>query len=254
LIQIRLSESTAVLALLIADALMKCGETARASFWYGTARMAADDTHNMQLRALVRAQQAMLPYYFGRVERAVRLAQTAQQIAIGLPCDAVALAAAAEARGLARLGDRDGAEAALARARAMAEKIDRPSDEAFRFNDKRLLLYASGTLTCLGETARARDAQRQALDLHAASPHTGAVIDPALVELDAAACDASDGAVDDACGRAVHTITSLPEEHRTKIILARATAIAPALPPRHQMHRAVGNLLELIAATAQSSA
>ena len=66
--------------------------------------MAADDTHNPKLRALVRAQEAMLPYYFGRVQRAVELARTAQQLAPGLPSDAVALAAAAEARGLARLG------------------------------------------------------------------------------------------------------------------------------------------------------
>lgn len=54
-VQARLSEVTAVLGLLSADALMKLGEVSRARYWYGTARLAADDTMNVELRARVRA-------------------------------------------------------------------------------------------------------------------------------------------------------------------------------------------------------
>lgn len=251
LAQGRLSESAAVLALLIADALMKFGEISRATYWYGTARMAADDTTNLELRALVRAQEAMLPYYYGRLERTVELARAAQLIAPARPCDATALAAAAEARALARLSDRAGAETALARAWDLVNAHERPStDEAFQFNDKRLLMYASGTLTYLGDTTRARDIQRQALDCYRTDPEL--VIDPALIQLDAAVCHALDGTVDDACGLAVHTISELPAQHRTRIVLARAAAVAHAIPARHKDHRAVTSLRELVAASAEA--
>lgn len=66
-------------------------------------------------------------------------------------------------------------------------------------------------------------------------------------------CDALDGAVDDACDRAGQTITALPDEHRTKIVLARAADITSAIPSCHQSHRAVTTLHELLADTAESS-
>src|SRR5690606_23649514 len=66
--QARLSEMTAMLATLIADSLMKLGEVLEAQAWYGTARTAADDSGNRLLRSRVRAQAAMLPYYYGPIE------------------------------------------------------------------------------------------------------------------------------------------------------------------------------------------
>lgn len=159
-IQARLSEITAVLGLLIADALMKLGQIERADYWYGTARLAADDTGNRRLRARVRAQHAMLPYYYGSPEQAVLLARAAQAQLPETADDATALAAAAEARALARLGDADGAEQALNRARRQIDELGAAvTDEAFRFSEKRLLLYQSGTLTNLGRTTR-RGARR----------------------------------------------------------------------------------------------
>ncbi|WP_148310084.1 hypothetical protein [Nocardia otitidiscaviarum] len=115
-VQARLSEQSAVLGLLTADALMKLGEIDRASYWFGTARLAADDTPNLRLRARVRAQHAMLPYYYGDVATSVSLARKAQAILSDTTSDEAALAAAAEARALARLGDRQGAELAMNKA------------------------------------------------------------------------------------------------------------------------------------------
>ncbi|MFE9745925.1 multiprotein-bridging factor 1 family protein [Saccharothrix saharensis] len=114
-VQARLSEATAVLGLLSADALMKLGEIGRARYWYGTARLAADDTANPRLQAQVRAQEAMLPYYYGQVAQTVVLARAAQALVPRIVCSAVALACAAEGRALARLGDREGAERAIRR-------------------------------------------------------------------------------------------------------------------------------------------
>jgi hypothetical protein len=81
---------------------MKLGRIADSRAWYGTARMAADDSGNRELRARVRAQEAMLPYYYGDPEDAIRLARDAQDILGDLPRAAGALAAAAEARALVR--------------------------------------------------------------------------------------------------------------------------------------------------------
>jgi hypothetical protein len=160
----------------------------------------------------------------------------------GTPCDATALAAAAEARALARLGDVDGAEAAMATAERYVEATDdtgvpAASDAAFRFNHKRLLLYLSGTLTYMGQTARARRVQEEALRQYGADP--ALVIDPALIRLDQAVGEAGDGQVDDACQLAIDVVTTLPAEHRTRIVLTRATDVVRVLPEaRRQLPRA----------------
>lgn len=241
---VRLSESTAILAVLIADSLMKLGEISRASYWYNTARTAADDSRDNQLRALVRAQEAMLPYYFGRIERAVDLARSARELSQA-PNDTAALATAAEARGLAILGDQYGARSAMSAAWDMVESFDPPpADRAFQFDAKRLMLYASSTFTHLGDTSHARDVQRQALDKY--DPIEGSVIDPALIRLDAAVCAGLDGDIDEACGIVSDTVATLPEAHRTEIVFAKAKAVVPAIAPRHRSHRSVQELQDLL--------
>ncbi|NGY61250.1 helix-turn-helix transcriptional regulator [Lentzea sp. NEAU-D13] len=245
-VQERLSTATAVLGLLSADALMKLGEIDRARYWYGTARLAADDTTNGRLRAQVRAQETMLPYYYGRLQRTVSLAQEAQALAADTVCGASALAAAAEGRALARLGDVEGAERAMATAQRLVDRLDEPTtDAAFEFNDKRLLLYLSGTLTYLGEFDRARHVQQEALERYRSDPTL--VIDPALIKLDQAVGEAIDGDIDDACTLAVGTLLDLPADHRTRIVLKRATDVVQAIPTQRWERPAVSELRELVA-------
>jgi tetratricopeptide (TPR) repeat protein len=112
-VQGRLSEMTALLAVLIADALMKLGRLDKARSWYDTAQSAADDSGKSDLRARVRAQRAMLPYYYGPLEEAVAFAHEARLISRARPAATGAFAAAAEARARARLGDTAGAEEAI---------------------------------------------------------------------------------------------------------------------------------------------
>jgi tetratricopeptide (TPR) repeat protein len=211
--------------------------------------MAADDTANLRLRARVRAQHAMLPYYYGNPEQAVLLARAAQAQLPGTADDSTALAAAAEARALARLGDVDGADLAMARAvQRTGELGDAAGDEAFRFGEKRLLLYQSGVLTNLGRTEAARRVQERALVLYRNSPDV--LVDPALIELDAAIGYALDGAVDQACELAVQVLTTLPPEHRTTIVLTRAAAVVDAIPQDGRGARAVDELRQLMVAGA----
>lgn len=220
-IQCRLSRVAAVLAVLSADALMKLGDVRQARAWFGTAKTAADDTCDPELRALVRAQEAMLPYYYGDLAETVHLAREAQALTRAAPCPPAALAAAAEGRALARLGDRDGAEAALARAQRLFSKIkDKGTGLAFDFTEQRLYLYLSGAHAYLPDHRRAEAMHRTALAL--CPSHDPGGIDPALVRLDRATSLARNNRPQDACELAGQTILDLPPEQRTSIVFVRA--------------------------------
>ncbi|MEV4333602.1 helix-turn-helix transcriptional regulator [Streptomyces sp. NPDC049597] len=243
-VQVRLSELTAMLATLVADALMKLGELDRSQAWYGTARHAADDSGNTELRARVRAQAAMLPFYYGPLSAAVALSRDARMICRGRPTATGAFAAAAEARALAKLGDSEGAEAALRYAAEMFEQVgSRGEDDAFSFPERRFLLYRSGTLTALGRTVEARKAQAQALALYPAE--TG--IDPTLLSLEAAICLALEHSPAEACELAGTVFLRVVPAHRTPIVEERARDVIQALPAAVRGSRAARELHEILA-------
>ncbi|GGO88891.1 hypothetical protein GCM10012280_30760 [Wenjunlia tyrosinilytica] len=242
-VQTRLSEMTALLATLVADALMKLGKLRQSRAWYATATTAADDSGNVELRARVRAQAAMLPYYYGLLESAVTLAREARLICRNRPTATSVLAAAAEARALARLGDAKGAEHAIHRARSDFEHCDQGADDdAFAFPERRLLLYLSGTYTYLGRNRQARQVQRQALGLY---PDEGG-IDPALLRLEEAICLAQDRSLTEACQLAAVTYLEVPEQHRTPILGARARHVISVLPPAMRSARAARELGQVL--------
>ncbi|WP_331733416.1 XRE family transcriptional regulator (plasmid) [Embleya sp. NBC_00888] len=246
-VQVRLSELTAMLATLVADALMKLGDLVRSQGWYGTARNAADDSGNTELRARVRAQAAMLPFYYGPLEAAVALSREARMICRARPTPTGAFAAAAEARARARLGDAEGAQAALRHAEESFERTGPAGGdhEAFGFPLRRLLLYKSGTLTALGHTRPARRVQEQALALYPGADATG--IDPTLLSFEAAICLARENDPTEACALAGATLLGVAGDHRTPIVEERARDVIATLPPRVRAGRAVRELREIIA-------
>ncbi|MFE0673478.1 XRE family transcriptional regulator [Streptomyces sp. NPDC058867] len=245
-VQVRLSELTAILATLVGDALMKLGDLTRSRSWYATARNAADDSGNVELRARVRAQAAMLPFYYGPLEMAVSLSREARIISSrGRPSATAAFAAAAEARALAKLSDAQGAEAAFRYAAAAFEQSGAGADadnDAFAFPERRLLLYKSGMLTALGLTSQARRVQEEALSLY--PKRTG--IDPALLHLEAALCLAQDRSPTEACQLAGTTFLRIEPAHRTPIVEQRARDVISALPPGIQGTRAARELREIL--------
>ncbi|MFI9772836.1 XRE family transcriptional regulator [Streptomyces sp. NPDC052415] len=245
-VQVRLSELTAMIATLIADALMKLGHLARAQSWYATARNAADDSGNTELRARVRAQAAMLPFYYGPLEAAVSLSREARIICRGRSTPVAAFAAIAEARALAKLGDEERAAAALgyaARTFEQSNAKEASSTDAFAFPERRFLLYMSGTLTALGRTTDARKTQEEALHLY--PKRTG--IDPALLHFEAALCLAQEHSPTEACQLAGATFLRIDPAHRTPIVEERAREVIDALPPGIRASRAARELREIIA-------
>jgi tetratricopeptide (TPR) repeat protein len=244
-VQVHLSELAAVLATLIADALMKLGRVANSQSWYATARSAADGSGNTELRARVRAQAAMLPFYYGPLQAAVTLAREARILTRNKPSLTGAFASAAEARALAKLGDEKGAEAALRHAAAAFERSNYSAldADAFGFPERRLLLYRSGTLTALGRTRQARQAQEEALALYQA----GDGIDPTLLSLEAAICLALERSASEACQLAGATVLRISAAHRTPIVEERAREVINVLPPAARSGRAVRELHDILA-------
>ncbi|MCC5580833.1 helix-turn-helix transcriptional regulator [Microtetraspora sp. AC03309] len=235
--QRRLLTATTMLALLSADALMKLGDTRQAHAWYGTARAASDDVGDLRLRALVRAQQTMLLYYYGDLNETVRLAREARMLAGSAPSSPAALAAAAEARALARMGNGKAARVALAEAEQIFARMRGLSqdDLAFVFTEKRMLFYRTGTLIELG------DAQpMQAID---AFPPGFQTIDPALILLDQASHLARHGDQEEACRIAAEALTQVPAEHRTSIVVTRAKALLTDVDPRTPAVRHLNRVL-----------
>ncbi|GAB3800297.1 hypothetical protein GCM10027605_15570 [Micromonospora zhanjiangensis] len=227
-VQARLSGVAALLATMCADALMRLGEVTEARRWYGTAIHAADDSGQAQLRVLVRAQAAMLPYYFGDPYRTVALTEAALAIT-SFASSSGALAAAGRARALARIGATDQARSAIGQARRLFDRAgDEDTDVAFRFPAKRLLFYLSGAYTWLGDMTGAYRFQDEALRLYGAAP--AVPIDVALIALDRSMCLARDRRVTEAAATAREAVADLPEAQRTEIILTRATDVVAAIP------------------------
>ena len=225
---------------------MKLGQLREAWGWYGTARLIADDTGDTELRARIRAQAAMLPYYYGDAAEAVRLAGEAQLLASRRNTAAAALGAAAEARALARLGQRTQAQGVLHRAQEIFESIDEgDSDDAFRFPEKRHLFYLSGALSYIGDLEEVIVLQDRALRLYCES-QDGFVIDPTLMSLDRAMCMVLIGDASDGCHLAGKAIADLPGEHRTRIIWTRGHDVVRSVPPTERGLPAVSQLREVM--------
>ncbi|MET8553290.1 hypothetical protein [Micromonospora zamorensis] len=231
-VQARLSGTAALLATMCADALMRLGNVDEARLWYRTAIHAADDSSDNRLRVLVRAQAAMLPYYFGDPRQTVVLAEAALAL-MATPSSSAALAAAGRARALARLGAVEQARQATLQARHLFDRVgDDDSDTAFRFPMKRLLFYLSGASTWLGDTSEAYRVQDEALRLYGPSPSVA--IDPALLALDKSMCLVRDRRAAEAAASALDALATLLEAQRTEIVLTRASDVVSAIPVRHR--------------------
>ncbi|MFI1226231.1 MULTISPECIES: helix-turn-helix domain-containing protein [unclassified Streptomyces] len=244
-VQVHLSELTAMLSTLIADGLMKLGRLTQSEYWYRTARHAADDSGNNELRARVRAQAAMLPFYYGPLETAVALTREARMLCHGRPSTTGAFAAAAEARAQAKLGNEEAAVDAINHAARIYEQSGSGGrdNDAWAFPERRFHLYVSGTYTALGRTRQARQAQTQALALY---PEQSG-IDPALLRLEGAICLAHERSPAEACEMAGNTYLSMAPAHRTPIIEERARDVLTTLPPAVRNSRSARELTQLLA-------
>ena len=110
----RLCQLAARLAGLAGMTMIDVGDQRLARSFFNTARTAADETGDRQLRAWVAVREALVPLYYGDPGQAAAAARASADLAGQRPCVASAMAPIVEARALARLARARGKEAAPA--------------------------------------------------------------------------------------------------------------------------------------------
>lgn len=125
-----------------------------------------------------------------------------------------------EARALARLGRGDEALPLLKQAEDTFDLLtyEERNDPALGYTERQLLFTVGNAWTHVGRTEDAWRAQRLALDLYPPDQY----LDPTLLRLDRAMCLARSGEPEEAYRTATETLASLPDEHRTGMVLKYA--------------------------------
>jgi tetratricopeptide (TPR) repeat protein len=221
--QQRLYRVMAQLAGLIGFDIMGTGVLQESRAWFHTARLAADESGDRQLRAWVIAHEGWTYYWDAPLlGRAVELYQAAQIVA-GRDYTAVsALAASLEARAYARLGRRGEAMDAIRRAEVMFGRLEPAETGGTRLGlpERTLRYHQENTLTQLGETRAAMDTQKHALKL----PHAD-LVDSAMLWLDTADCLITGDELDEGCRVASQAFLEVPAGSRGGVVKFRAREI-----------------------------
>jgi tetratricopeptide (TPR) repeat protein len=220
--------------------MLDIGDHRLARSFFLTARTAADETGNRQLRAWVAAREAFVPLYYGDPAEAAALASSAIDLAGRHLCAAAVMAPVIEARAQARLVQVTGRgrRAALNRARATLDRAadavtdlpaDLAGDTAFGYTERQLYFHMGDTLVALGDWQAANRAFSQAAQLYPAAE----VLDCALVVLGHARCLLESDEPEQALALARDTVLGLPPEHRTEVVQKVARSLGQAAGLRY---------------------
>jgi transcriptional regulator with XRE-family HTH domain/tetratricopeptide (TPR) repeat protein len=218
--------------------MLDIGDNRLARSFFRTARIAADETGDRQLRAWVAAREALVPLYYGDPTEAAALASSAVDLAGPRLCVAAVMAPVIEARARARLArvTSRGRRVALSRARATLDRAadaitelpaDLLSDTAFGYTERQLYFHMGDALVMLGDWQAASRAFSQAAQLYPAAE----MLDCALVTLGHARCLLESGEPAQALALARDTVLGLPPEQRVDVVqqVARSLGQAAAL-------------------------
>jgi tetratricopeptide (TPR) repeat protein len=221
----RLCRLASQLAGIAGIAMLDLGDHRLARSLFRTARTAADETGDRQLRAWVAVRESLVPLYFGDPREAADLAAAAADLAGRHSCAAAVMAPVVRARAQARLitpGQSRG-RAALERARASLDHAldaladlpaDQRADTALGYTERQLHFHAGDILVTLGDWQAAHRAFGRANELY---PSTE-VLDRALVAFGQARCLLAADEPDQALALGRDVLTGLPAEHRTAVI------------------------------------
>lgn len=256
-LQERLCRIAAQLSGLSGLIMINLGDHRLARSFFRTARTAADETGDRQLRAWVTVRESLVPMYYGDPREALQLARKAQDLAGRAPSVAGAMAPAVEARALGMLALRGRGDAApsarraLVRGRAVFDQLpkDNTGDLVFGFTERQLTFYEGDTLTSLGDHRHGDEVLSRALTLYSPSDH----VDLTLVRLDRAACKLQAGHPDAALQEAQNAITELPGEHRSDILVHRARQLGAAVRDKHGEMQQLHEFYEALAAPSVKS-
>ncbi len=205
-----------------------------------TAGQLAREAGHGALLTWVRGTQMMVAVYTGRAHEAVALVRPGLEAAPTGSTAAVRLAAQA-ARAHARLGDRDGTDAALADARNAADAlVERPDRSIFSFDLPYLPFYAGTSYVWLGQAEAARTHAQEAIALCDAAPANWPVA-RALARIDLATALTLQGEPDQACRVAVEALRIHTEERTVALVPQRTAEPSEVMRP----HRALPAVRDL---------
>lgn len=235
---------TAQMAGMMSLTLLKVNDQHGSRMWARTALRAADESGDRRTGSWVRAQQAYTAYYAGDLTGAIRLARTARVIAGTAACVGSALAAALEARALGIQGLRTEMQAALHDAETTLDGLSAAETvrSALGYDEAQLRFHEGNAYTHLGDSTKAWDAQRRALEVYPVEDY----LDRSLVYLDRAACLVCDGELEAAAEIAVAGITGLRLDQRRGMVASRAGEILNQLADRRPVPAALHNLREIL--------
>jgi len=234
----RLCRLASQLAGLAGITMLDLGDHRLARSFFRTARSAADETGDRQLRAWVVAREALVPLYYGDAAEAASLAGGAADLAGRHLCAAAVMAPVIEARAQARLAGGQPRRDALTRARAALDKAadaiaDLPAehcaDTALGYTERQLYFHAGDALVGLGDWQAAYRAFGLAARLYPAAE----VLDCALVALGQARCLLESAEPERALALGRATVLGLPPGHRTDVVLQVARRLGHAAGERH---------------------
>jgi hypothetical protein len=218
------AQMSGVAAIVLHD--LGCDRDAHA--WFGTAGAAASESGDWLMHAWILAREAMVPLNYGSLSGALDLSSSARHLAGEKPSAAAALSAAIQARAYASLGRTGKARRAMRDAEGTSDHLsaEQAADNWYGYPEQKHAVHASRVYTGIGDIGAAKEAQREALRL---SRRTS-LMSPALIRLDEAACVSHQGDHASACERAVTTMTGLPKQYRSGLVVKRAREVSSSLP------------------------
>jgi len=245
----RLCHLAARLAGLAGMTMINAGDQRLARSFFSTARTAADETGDRQLRAWVAVREAVVPLYYGEPAQAAAAARAGADLAGQRPCVASVMAPIVEARALARARGKAGpaarggtaggaASGTLCRVNAALERAHDALDglaaeerrgTAFGYTERQLLFHSGDALVTLGDYRGADDVFGQALRLYSPAEF----LDRSLVTLGQAWCRLSAGEPEEALRLSRETLSRLPTQLRPGLVLRAAYSLGETVAARH---------------------
>jgi len=233
--------------------MINVGDQRLARSFFRTARTAADETGDRDLRAWVAVREAFVPLYYGDPAEASALARAGAGLAGRSPCAAAVMGPVLEARALAWAAARreDASGSALRRTRTLLgpahETLTRlpaaeQGDTAFGYTERQLLFHEGDTLVMLGDHLGAEKSFTWSLDLYA----PGEVLDRSLISLGLARCRLEADEPEEALRLSLDTLLGVPREYRSEIVMRTARSLGDTVAVRHGEQRAIREYREAL--------
>jgi antitoxin (DNA-binding transcriptional repressor) of toxin-antitoxin stability system len=237
----------AALSTLHANVLTRLGDHGAAIHWWRTARAAADQSGDLELRLKVRATEAGHGRYGQRDPGTVlRLTQDARQIAGGAPSQGLALVVCSQAKALTLLGRHPEALHTLNLYRDLAASAPEPSGIMPGYWKNGQLHFAELVVHAgAGDESGTHEAQGNVL-----TPANPDYPYRTLVYLHEALCTVVNGGTAEGARHAARVLDAVPPGFRNHMITETGKTVLRAVPVDRQKDPAVREFREVLAATA----